>query len=676
MRTLKYIYTFSLALVVLFGCTEDEDLSFVDNIVAPSEVTANFSITQDNSGVVTITPNAVGATNYNINYGDGSEEIVNVVQGESTTHTYVEGSYTVTIEAIGLTGLKTEVTENLTVSFEAPKNLEISAIINPSNPFQVDVSATAELAAAFEVYFDTSNTAEEPTPLGIDETVSFEYPLVGDYTIKVVALSGGIATTEKEKVITISAPTELPIDFELFDTTVLFGFGGASADVVENPDTNGNSSQKVARTIKGGPEIWAGNVIVASSPIDFSVKKLIKLDVWSPRPGGKLLFKIENLDNPGIFIEKEITLNGNSSWEEAVIDFSDIDTSQSYQKLVWFYDFGSVGDGSADWTFYLDNIRQDFAGVSISQGIEDFEGPAPTFTDFGDIAPTVVIANPDVSGINTSANVAQFTKSVGAQFWGGTFFDLSEPLDLDTFKSIIVKTWSPRVDVNVRLKIENSNDPNQFAEVDALTTVASAWEELVFDFSGAGPYNFDRIVIFFDFDVNNSGDGSVYYFDEFELETTVVDFSVQDFEGPAPAFTDFGDIAPTVVIANPDVSGINTSANVAQFTKSVGAQFWGGTFFDLSEPLDLDTFKNISVKTWSPRVDVNVRLKIENSNDPNQFAEVDALTTVANSWEELVFDFSGAGPYNYDRIVIFFDFDVNNSGDGSIYYFDEFKLTN
>ena len=117
MRTLKYIYTFSLALVVLFGCTEDEDLSFVDNIVAPSEVTANFSITQDNSGVVTITPNAVGATNYNINYGDGSEEIVNVAQGESTTHTYVEGSYAVTIEAIGLTGLKTEVTENLIVSF-------------------------------------------------------------------------------------------------------------------------------------------------------------------------------------------------------------------------------------------------------------------------------------------------------------------------------------------------------------------------------------------------------------------------------------------------------------------------------------------------------------------------------------------------------------------------------
>ncbi|MCB4800347.1 hypothetical protein LG649_15980, partial [Tamlana sp. PT2-4] len=58
------------------------------------------------------------------------------------------------------------------------------------------------------------------------------------------------------------------------------------------------------------------------------------------------------------FIEKEATLNGNSSWEEVIFDLADIDESQSYQKIVLFFDFGVVGEGGSDWTFYIDNINQ------------------------------------------------------------------------------------------------------------------------------------------------------------------------------------------------------------------------------------------------------------------------------------------------------------------------------
>lgn len=677
MKTLKHIFSLTITLVFFLGCTQDDnDLSFIDEVVAPTNVSALFKITPDNSGMVKITPNSVGASNYNIMYGDGSTVPVNVIQGESIEHMYAEGTYNITIEAIGITGLKTETSQELVVSFRTPENLQITAEIDSANPFALNVSATADFAASFEVYFDTSNLGEEPIPMQLGETLSFEYPGVGDYTIRVVALSGGVETSELTQTITINVPVELPINFEIFDASKFFGFGGASGSVVDNPDTNGNSSATVAQIVKGGSEIWAGNVIVLSSPIDFSRKKSIKFDVWSPRAGGKLLLKIEHPTDANIFIEKEATLTGNSGWEEVAFDLSDIDESQTYQKIVWFFDFGTVGDGSADWTFYVDNIRQVFAGVVVSDMVEDFEGTAPTFTNFGDIAPTVVIPNPDKSGVNTSDNVAQFTKSVGAQFWGGSFFDLDAPLDLATFKSISVKTWSPRAGVTVRLKVENTNNSNEFFEADAITTAAGSWEELVFDFTNAQAYNYDRVVIFFDFDPNNSGDGSVYYFDEIQLITTVLDFPFQDFEGTLPTFTDFGDIAPTVVIANPDKSGANTSDNVAQFTKSVGAQFWGGTFFELNEPLDLTTFKSISVKTWSPRAGITVRLKLENKNNSNEFFEADALTTMANSWEELVFDFTNAQVFNYDRVVIFFDFDPNNSGDGSVYYFDDYKLIN
>lgn len=368
MKTLKHVFVCTIALV-LINCTKDENnLDYLNNVQAPTNVNALFQITQDNTGLVTITPNSDGAVSYNIDFGDGSEP-ENVLQGKNVEHTYLEGTYSIGLEAVGITGLTTEETQQLVVSFRAPENLEVTAEIDPSNPFQINVSATADFAAGFEVYFDTSNTEEEPTPLMLGGTVSFEYDLVGDYTVKVVALSGGIETTEATVLVTISAPTELPIDFEIFDTTVFFGFGGASGEVVDNPDMNGNESAKVAKIVKNGPEVWAGNVIVASAPIDFSVKKLIKLDVWSPRPGGKFLFKLENLDDPNIFIEKEVTLVGNSQWEEVVIDFSDIDVSQSYQKLVWFFDIGTVGDGSTDWTFYIDNIRQDVVPASGIEGV-------------------------------------------------------------------------------------------------------------------------------------------------------------------------------------------------------------------------------------------------------------------------------------------------------------------
>lgn len=672
-KKIKYLFSVSLALLFFLNCSEDvNNLSFIDDVVAPTNLKAVFNIVPDNSGLVSITPNADGAVSYEIGFGDGSEDIAVVETGESVNHVYAEGNYTVSIKAIGITGLESEATQQLVVSFRAPENLVINADIDESNPFQVNVSATADYAASFLVYFDSSNPDEEPTPMALEETVSFVYPLVGDYTVRVVAQSGGVETIEGTADVTVSTPTELPIDFEVFDTTVFFGFGGASGEVIDNPDTNGNSSAKVAKIVKGAPEVWAGNVIVASSPIDFSTKKLITLDVWSPRPGGTLTFKLENLNDAGIFIEKQVTLVGNSQWEEVSIDFSDIDEAQSYQKLVWFFDLGTAGDGSDDWTFYVDNIDQDFAGVVTSQMIEDFEGTPPAFTVFGDIAATEVIANPDASGINTSANVAQLTKSNGSQVWAGTFFETAAPIDLAAFGQINVKTWSPTAGIVVKLKLENA-DASVTHEVDLNTTVANAWENLLYDFSAAPVADYVRIVIFFDF--GNAGDGSLYYYDDIELIGSggIPDLEFQNFEGAAPAFTVFGDIAATEVIANPDASGINTTGNVAQLTKSNGSQVWAGTFFEVGTPLDLSSYTQISVKTWSPKSGIVVKLKLENA-DASIVHEQDLNTSVTNTWEELVYDFSGAPAADYVRVVIFFDF--GTAGDDSVYYFDEFKLTN
>ncbi len=77
--------------------------------------------------------------------------------------------------------------------------------------------------------------------------------------------------------------------------------------------------------------------------------------------------------------------------------------------------------------------------------------------------------------------------------------------------------------------------------------------------------------------------------------------------------------------------------------------------------------------TYAPITGAVIKLKLENA-DASIVHEVDLLSSVSNEWEQLVYDFSGAPAADYTRIVIFFDF--GNPGDDSIYYYDEFQLTN
>ena len=156
--------------------------------------------------------------------------------------------------------------------------------------------------------------------------------------------------------------------------------------------------------------------------------------------------------------------------------------------------------------------------------------------------------------------------------------------------------------------------------------------------------------------------GAVHYYDDVTLvESSGGTSIVENFEGTAPVFTDFGG-ASTAVIDNPDSSGENTSTNVGESIKNNGSEVWAGSFFDVSAPLDLATYSEMEIKTWSPAIGAVVRLKIENQANSDEFFEVDATTSVVEEWETLTFDLSSAPAYTYDRVVLFFDFGVSPTG--------------
>jgi hypothetical protein len=72
-----------------------------------------------------------------------------------------------------------------------------------------------------------------------------------------------------------------------------------------------------------------------------------------------------------------------------------------------------------------------------------------------------------------------------------------------------------------------------------------------------------------------------------------------------------------------------------------------------------------------------VRLKLEDANDATKSVETEVLTTLANGWQTLSFDFAqqaaGTAAFNnahtYNKASVFFDFSV--AGSGQTYYFDD-----
>ena len=675
MKILKYTLSFLFAALVVACTTNNDIFEVVENISTPSNINAVFSITQDNSGLVTITPSGDGATTFDVFYGDSTGEHDVVQVGETLTRIYPEGNYDVRIVAESLGGKTAEAIQPLVVSFRPPENLEVTISIDTANNFQVNVSARADYAASFDVYFGDA-TNEEPTPLMIDETITHTYDAVGDYVIRVVALSGGTATLEYSETITILNPLLLPIDFE--DPTLNYAFtdfGNVVSSVVGNPDQSGiNASATVGQTLKPvGAEVWGGSFLSLDEPIDFTSLQNIAVKVWSPVSGIVVKLKLENATDPDIFAEVDLVNSVASGWEALTYDFSGADLTQEYHRVVIFFDFGNNGN---DTTYYFDDINLAQSTGGTFETFQDFEGVAPVFTDFGDIGVTEVVPNPMIGGLNTTNNSAQFTKVTGSQVWGGTFFELSDQvIDFAGSKQMRIKSYSPAAGLIVKLKLENA-DASITHEVDMMTTAVNAWEQITFDFVDAPNAQYNRVVIFYDFD--NPGDDSVYYFDEMEvsegaLVSTVAPLLIENFEGTPPVFTSFGNIDDTTIEANPNMSGINPTALTASQIKTAGSEIWAGSFFEVTAPLDFNTYSKVSAMVYSPTPGAVIKFKLENADTSEEF-EVDVTSSVTNDWEELVFDFSGAPPADYTRLIFFFDF--GNAGDGSTYYIDEIQLTN
>lgn len=687
MKLFKYILSVTFLLAMLNGCKKDvyDDTAFVDASAAPAELAVLFQITQDNTGLVTITPNGAGAVRYDVYFGDATTTPVSVAAGKNVTHTYREGLYNVKLVAHGVNGKTAELIKQLTVSFRAPENLDFTIVTDPNNNFKISVTATALYETNFNIYFgDVPN--EVPVPFIEGATVTHTYAAVGTYNVRVVALSGGAATTQLIKTVTIVDPVLLPINFESATVNYAFiNFGGGVVTVINNPQSGGlNTSARVGRMVKGPPEVWGGSVIALGAPINFTDNKIFRMKVYSPRVGAKVLLKVENLTNGGISFEKEVQTTVANAWEDLAFDYRTINTSNSYQKVVLIFDLGIVGDGSANFTWLFDDIRQT---NQLPVGFMDlpvtFDLPGVNY-EVSDFAGAVSV--PDVDPTNAGNKVKKTTKTSGAATFAGSTmglgFNNAIPFTA-TQTQMSVRVYSPAAGIRVRLKVEDINDPTKSVETEAMTTAANTWETLVFDFKhqSAGTaalnlaYSYKKATIFFDF--GKDGDGRMYLWDDVRfLTTNVVPNYIMlplDFQSTTYGYN-FGDFAGGVatVITNPQQNGINTSTKVVRMVKNAG-QVYGGSSIAMVNPIDFSGPRTFRMKVFSPRVGAKVLLKVEGNAAPY---EKEVTTTVANAWEDLTFDYTGINTaFSYQTIVVIFD--NGTMGDGSAnftFLFDDIRL--
>ncbi len=671
MKIINKISKVFIIVVMILACTDENNLDFLDSIVAPSNVSAAFNITQDNTGLVTITPIAEGATSFEIDLGDGSPS-EEVKPGNNLLHTYAEGTYNVTVIASNIKGDTTEAIQELMVSFQAPQNLVVTIENDAAVSKKVNITATAEYASMFEFYSGEDGVTQPVGTANIGDTFSYQYTDPGTYSMKVIAKGGAIETTEYTEdfeVTEISAPltsASTPQSRDASDVISIYSSAYtnvAGTNVFPDWGQGPNFGSSWAEFDLSGDLILqyvdlSYQGIEFGSPQDVSAMEYIHLDVWT-KDVTKLETSLISATNGEKPVWSDLTLNG---WTSIDIPLSDFTSQGLTVADIHQLKFTSEQPWPREGTVFIDNIyfykksTTPVTGVTPIHFESDFE--LSSF-DGGDIS---VVANPDTNG-NSSSSVAQLVKDAG-QPWAGSKITIPSPFNVSN-TTVTAKVWSPRSGLNLLLKFEDATPwPNTVAsaEVTATTTIANGWEELTFDFSGIDTsVDFTNLVLIMD--NGTQGDGSsdyTIYVDDISTSPKLdfePDFELSSFDG--------GDIS---VVANPDTNG-NTSLMVAQLVKDAG-QPWAGSKITVPTPFSFSGGTSVRVKVWSPRSGLNLLLKFEDATPwPNTVAsaEVTATTTIANGWEELTFDFSGIDTsIDYTNLVLIMD--NGTQGDGSSDY--------
>ena len=485
--------------------------------------------------------------------------------------------------------------------------------------------------------------------------------------------------------ITINIPeiATLPITFDgvntNYDATV---FDGTSFEILTNPDLSGtNAVESNVGAVTNSGATYEGLFFELGAPVDLTTDKSIKMNFWANAPVNVLL-KLE--DGSAANVEATASHTG-TGWEEIIFTFN---SAASYSQLTMFVD----GAGTTDGTFYFDDITQIVSPPTpcTAETVESISAADLNITFMSDPTASVVndgatfewIDNPDFdNAVNTSCKVGKITK-LGNNPWDNNQIVLDAKLDFNANEGLKMKVWSSRPNTEVRIKLEEDGTPATNVEKFLTTSVTDGWEELSFAFTSVDSDKYNKVVLFFDLNANNT---DTYYFDDLTLYGTGTGPVVCDPETTEsysasnlnmtfqsdPTADFITDGASFSWVDNPDFDNtVNSSCKVGKVVKA-NNNAWDNNQYDLDAKLDFNANTGLKIKVWSARPNTEVRLKLEEIGNAGNNVEKFFTTSVTSGWEELTFPFTAADSGKFNKLVIFFDLNANNT---DTYYFDDLKL--
>ena len=528
----------------------------------------------------------------------------------------------------------------------------------------------SENAKTYEWNFGDQSTSTEINPVKTYEN--------GTYIVTLTSKNNADGSDVFEDEITILVPeiATLPISFDGENTKYdAETFGGASFAVVDNPDPSGSNATvtKVGAVTNIGAA-FEGFYFDLGADVDLTTDKSISMHFWSDAPVNVLVKLEEGTGGP----VETIASHGGTGWEQIYFTF---DSDASYSRFTMFVD----GPGTTAGTFYLDDITQiNSADVPCPQtALElpiDFDCNGIAYTDkiVGNVS-FEVVDNPELSGINSDLSKVGKITNVGEN-WENAFFNLDSPVDFSAEKGILLKIFSNQA-LPVKLKFEDGTEAPVEADVNHGGT---GWEELLFNFTSSASYN--DMIIFVDGPGTAAG---TFYVDDIEQvvgEGCELD-AAQSFAASSFNITFETDPGTTETIGdtdklflgdagyeyadNPDFDNtVNSSCKVAKIDKAGGFDYANVQIFT-ADKFNLTDNTGFKLKIFSPNVGTNVLFKLEDTNNGAVFNQVSQLTSIANGWEELTFDFPESDTNKFDRIIIFFGFE---QGDALSVHFDELSI--
>ena len=369
MKTIKYLFSLCLMALTVWTCADDEKNVDLNSATAPTELDIQFEITQDNSGLVTMTPLGEGAVSFDIAFGDDTPDPVSLEIGNNVSHTYSEGTYTVSMTGYGVTGLTSEITKELVVSFQAPTNLEVSIENDAAVSKQVNVTVNADFAVNYEVFSGESGVVD-PVVANIGDTAVLQYSDAGFYDITIVVMGGAIETTtyveENFEVTAIEAPVvsaPAPPARQPDDVISIFS---AAYDDVEGTDYfpdwgQGGQGSSWAMFDLAGDEVlqyvnlsYQGIALAEGTTVDVSAMEYLHVDVWTTDAVTDIETNLIN--NAGGTVTQTPISQPLSAGEWTSLDIPISDYTDQGQVVSEIFQLMFVGEPWAAGTVFIDNI--------------------------------------------------------------------------------------------------------------------------------------------------------------------------------------------------------------------------------------------------------------------------------------------------------------------------------